>query len=54
VLSVDEVLQNVDAVTAADIQRVAQRLLKQEKLNLAVVGPYDANQEEHFRSLLSL
>jgi predicted Zn-dependent peptidase len=54
VLSVDEVLQNVDAVTTADIQRVAQRLLKQEKLNLAVVGPYDANQEEHFRSLLSL
>jgi predicted Zn-dependent peptidase len=54
VLSVDEVLQNVDAVTTADIQRVAQRLLKEEKLNLAVVGPYDASQAEHFRSLLTL
>jgi len=54
VLSVDEVLQNVDAVTTEDIQRVAQRLLRQEKLNLAVVGPYDASQAEHFQSMLTL
>jgi predicted Zn-dependent peptidase len=54
VLSVEEVLDRVDAVTTADIQSVAQRLLKQEMLNLAVVGPYDADQEEHFLSLLAL
>jgi predicted Zn-dependent peptidase len=54
VLSVEEVLDKVDAVTATDIQRVAQRLLRQEKLNLAVVGPYDESQEEHFKSLLTL
>jgi len=54
VLSVEEVLDEVDAVTAADIQRVAERLLRQEKLNLAVVGPYDESQEEHFESLLAL
>jgi predicted Zn-dependent peptidase len=54
VLSVEEVLDEVDAVTTTDIQRVAQRLLKQEKLNLAVVGPYDKSREEHFGSLLTL
>jgi predicted Zn-dependent peptidase len=54
VLSVEEVLEEVDAVTTTDIQRVAQRLLKQEKLNLAVVGPYDKSREEHFGSLLTL
>jgi predicted Zn-dependent peptidase len=54
VLSVEEVLDEVDAVTTTDIQRVAQRLLKQEKLNLAVVGPYDKSREEHFESLLAL
>jgi len=54
VRSVDEVLLEIDAVTAADIQRVASRLFEQDKLNLAVVGPYDESQEEHFASLLTL
>jgi predicted Zn-dependent peptidase len=54
VLSVDEVLQKVDDVTAADIQRVAQRLITENKLNLAVIGPFDRRKEERFRSLLTL
>lgn len=54
VLSVDEVLEAVDAVTAEDVQRVAQELFKEEKLNLAVVGPYENTQEEQFKSLLKL
>ncbi|HEM62141.1 MAG TPA: insulinase family protein [Chloroflexi bacterium] len=54
VRSLDEVLEEVDAVTAADIQRVACRLLEQERLNLAVVGPYEEDQEERFLSLLTL
>ena len=54
VLSVDEALQKVDAVTTADIQRVAQRLIRQDKLNLAVIGSFDERQEEHFGSLLTL
>lgn len=51
VLSVDEVLAAVDAVTAEDVQRMARKLFREEKLNLAVVGPYE-NAEEQFRSLL--
>lgn len=54
VLSVDEVLASVDAVTSEDVQRVAQRLFQQHKLNLAVVGPYDNSQEEQFTGLLRL
>jgi len=49
VLSLDEVLEEID-----DVQRVARRLFRQEKLNLAVVGPYESNKEEDFRSLLTL
>jgi predicted Zn-dependent peptidase len=52
ILSVDEVLEEVDAVTAEDVQRVAQELFQQEKLNLAVVGPYEETQAEQFKALL--
>ncbi len=37
--TIDEVMASLDAVTAADLQRVADGLLLTEKLNLAVVGP---------------
>ena len=40
VLTVENVLAEVDRVTLADIQRVANDLLVTEKLSMAVVGPY--------------
>ena len=40
ILEVDEVIEQVEAVTAADIQAVAGRLFVPERLNLAVIGPY--------------
>jgi predicted Zn-dependent peptidase len=52
VLTVDEVIEAIDAVTAADIQRVAQDLFLGERLNLAVVGPFEDGQG--FRELLEL
>lgn len=54
VLSLDEVLEEVDAVTTKDVQTVAQRLFQEQKLNLAVVGPYAETQEEEFKALLTL
>lgn len=39
-LSVDDVTAQIDAVTAADIQRVAQTMFRDDWLNLAVVGPF--------------
>ncbi len=52
VLTVDEVIEAIEAVTAADIQRVAQGLFLGERLNLAVVGPFEDG--EGFRELLEL
>ena len=52
VLSVDEVLAAIDAVTEEDIQRVAGERFREESLNLAVVGPFQ--EEERLRSLLRL
>ena len=39
IMTVDDVTQEVDKVTLADIQRVAQDLFVTNKLNLAAVGP---------------
>ncbi|MGB3903435.1 MAG: pitrilysin family protein [Anaerolineae bacterium] len=52
VLSVDEVLEEIDAVSTGAVQRVAQRLFQEKKLNLAVVGPYETAQEAQFKALL--
>src|SRR5437764_4615278 len=37
----EEVVAGISAVTAADVQRVAQDLLADDKLRLAVIGPFD-------------
>lgn len=52
VLTVDEVLEAIEAITAEDIQRVASERFREESLNLAVVGPFQ--EEDRLRSLLRL
>jgi predicted Zn-dependent peptidase len=47
---VDEVIAGLNAVTAEDVQRVAQDLVSEDKLRLAVIGPFE--DPEHFDSLL--
>jgi predicted Zn-dependent peptidase len=37
----DEVLAGVSAVTVEDVQRVAQDIIREDKLRLAVIGPFD-------------
>jgi predicted Zn-dependent peptidase len=39
--SLDDVLAGLEAVTAEDVQRVAQELITDERLRLAVIGPFD-------------
>ena len=39
ILTTDEVISLVEAVTIEDLKRMAQQLLASEKLNLAIVGP---------------
>ena len=48
----DEVLAGLDAVTLEDIQRVAQDIIVQERLNLAAIGPFD--DPGRFEKLLAL
>ncbi len=46
----DEVLAGLNAVTGEDVQRVAQDLITEEKLRLALIGPFD--DAERFEKLL--
>ncbi|MBM2831744.1 MAG: peptidase domain protein [Dehalococcoidia bacterium] len=52
ILTVDDIIAAVDAVTSADTGRVAQELLVSEKLSLAVVGPI--KEESRISKLLHL
>lgn len=52
VLTVDQVIAKIDAVTVSNVQQVAQRMLANEKLNLVIVGPF--KQEKPFRASLKL
>jgi predicted Zn-dependent peptidase len=47
----DDVLRELDAVTAEDVQRVARDLLEDKRLYLAVVGPFD--DVERFEKLVA-
>ncbi len=47
----EEVLQEIDKVTAEDVQRVAQDVIGRNGLNLALIGPFD--DAERFEQLLA-
>jgi len=47
----NDVLVNIDKVTAEDVERVAQKYLVPSKLNLAIIGNFDNGQK--FEKLLS-
>jgi predicted Zn-dependent peptidase len=47
----DEVLKGIEAVTAEDVQRIAQELIDDEALRLAVIGPFE--DPERFEQLLT-
>jgi predicted Zn-dependent peptidase len=46
----EEVLAGVSAVTLEDVQRVAQDVIADERLRLAVIGPFE--DAAHFDALL--
>ena len=47
----DQVLAGIEAVTAADIQRLAGELIVNDGLNFALVGPFD--DEQRFLDLIA-
>jgi predicted Zn-dependent peptidase len=48
----DEVLAELDKVTREDIQRIAQDIIRDDRLNFALIGPFD--DPERFQKLLAL
>lgn len=48
--SVDDIVEAVDAVTTVEIQRVAADVIRDDRANLAIVGPYRSR--ERFEKLL--
>ena len=48
----EAVLAGLDAVTAEDVQRVARELIADERLNLALIGPFE-DEPERFANLLA-
>jgi predicted Zn-dependent peptidase len=50
-LEPEELLKKIDAITAEDVQRVANDLIAEDKLHLAVIGPFE--DESHFAGLLA-
>jgi predicted Zn-dependent peptidase len=48
----EEVLAALDRVTVDDLQRVAQDVIRDERLNLAVIGPFE--ESDRFEPLLAL
>jgi len=49
----EEVLEGLDAVTAEDVQRVAQDVIGGHGLNFALIGPFEQDRQEHFEELLA-
>ncbi len=51
ILTYEEAIEEIETITTADVRKVAQTLFLEEKLNLAVVGPF---KEDGFREFLKL
>jgi len=52
VIPVDEIVAKIDAVTADDIQRIAQDCFAPQWRRLAVIGPYEPGSAEYYAKLL--
>lgn len=50
ILSVEETMKRIDKVKSSDIMRVARNIFRNDKLNLAVIGPFKDNKQ--FKELL--
>jgi len=54
ILTPAEKFKKIDAVTVADIKKVAEDIFVPEKLNLAVIGPFEEKDQAKLKNLLKL
>ncbi|KPJ57490.1 hypothetical protein AMJ49_00720 [Parcubacteria bacterium DG_74_2] len=52
ILTLKQIYKKIDAITPTDIMKVAEEIFKPEKLNLALIGPFE--NKEKFEKLLKL
>lgn len=50
--SPQEIMDQIDAVTVEDVQTLSQELIREDRLSLALIGPY--SEESHYLDLMSL
>jgi len=50
ILSIEEIFKKIDKIKAKDIMRVAKDIFKDEKLSLAIIGPFEDNKQ--FKKIL--
>src|SRR3989344_792711 len=53
-LTPEQKLALIDKVTVRDIKKAAEDIFKNEKLNLSVIGPFEASEKEAYEKLLEL
>ncbi len=54
ILTPEEKFAKIDAVTVDDIKKIAEDIFVPEKLNLAVIGPYEEKDSDRIKQLLKL
>ena len=52
VSTIDDVVKAIDSVTLDDVNRVARDIVREDRLNLAIVGPFRS--DRRFQKLLKL
>ncbi len=52
--TIGEVVYKINSITLEDIQRVASDLLKDKRMNLAVVGPLKTEQEKELKRMMGI
>ena len=50
----EEKLKMIDKVTVSDIKKVAEDIFKNDRLNLAVIGPFEEKEKKKLQSLLKI
>jgi len=48
----DEIKRKIEEVKVEDVQRMAQNIFTEDKINLSIVGPFKEKDKEEYNSLL--
>ena len=54
ILTPEEKFKKIDAVTVNDIKKIAEDIFVPEKLNLAVIGPFEEKDSDKLKQLLKI